>query len=270
MPFNKAIAMLDSGVGGLTVVREIFKELPAERIIYFGDTARMPYGPRSPGEVRRFAEEIIEFLCTQDIKMAIVACNSASAAGLPRYQGTHEIPILGVIEPGVRAALAHTRSKKIGVIGTSGTVESGAYEAAIRALDPGVEVISRACPLFVLIVENNLTEAPETRVVAKEYLAPLKEAGVDTLILGCTHYPLMEGVIGQVMGEGVKLVSSARETAREARKILTSLHLLNPDSSREEGCRGGHRYYCSGPPAPFEEIGKKLLQQRVKAYRVLF
>lgn len=270
MPFNKAIAMLDSGVGGLTVVRETFMELPGERIIYFGDTARMPYGPRTHREVRRFTEEIMEFLCTQDIKMVVVACNSASAAGLPRYQGTFDIPILGVIEPGARAALQHTRSKKVGVIGTAGTIQSGAYERAIKALDPTVEVFSKACPLFVLIVENDLTEAPEACRVAEEYLTPLKEAGVDTLILGCTHYPLMEDVIGRVMGDGVKLVSSARETAREARGTLKSLGLLNPGPYPEDGCRSGHRFYCSGPPAPFEAIGKKLLKQKVKAYRVLF
>jgi glutamate racemase len=270
MPFNKAIAMLDSGVGGLTVVREIFRQLPGERIVYFGDTARMPYGPRPHEEVRRFTSEIMEFLCTQDIKMMIVACNSASAAGLPRYQGIYDIPVLGVIEPGVRAALQLTRNRKVGVIGTAGTILSRAYEEAIKAADPGVEVVSKACPLFVLIVENNLVDTPEACRVAEEYLNPLKEAGVDTLILGCTHYPLMEGVIGRVMGEGVRLVSSAEETARETREILKSLQLLNPDTGREETCPTGHRFYSSGPPGSFEEIGEKLLNQKIKAYRVLF
>ena len=267
LPFNRAIAMLDSGVGGLTVVREIFRQLPEERIIYFGDTARMPYGPRPHQEVRRFAGEIIEFLCTQDIKMVVVACNSASAEGFPQVS---DIPILGVIKPGARAALQSTRNKKVGVIGTAGTISSGAYQKAIKALDPTVEVYTRACPLFVLIVENNLTEAPETLRVAEEYLAPLKEAGVDTLILGCTHYPLLEGVIARVMGERVTLVNSARETARETREILKARSLLNPDPLGEREFRRGHRFYSSGPPGPFEEIGEKLLKQKVKAYRVLF
>jgi glutamate racemase len=267
MSSHKAIAMLDSGVGGLTVAREIFRQLPEERIVYFGDTARMPYGPRPHAEVRQFAMEIIEFLHTQDIKMVIVACNSATAAGLPHYQEEFDLPILGVIEPGVRAALAHSRNKVVGVIGTSGTIASGAYEKAIKKMDPRVKVFSRPCPLFVLIVENNLSDTPEAYRVAEEYLSPLREEGVDTLILGCTHYPLLTHVIQEVMGENVKLVNSAEETAREAREVLMSQNLLN---HRREGCQQAHRYFSSGPPGPFEEIGEKLLHQKIKAYRLLF
>lgn len=268
MPSHKSIAMLDSGVGGLTVVREIFRQLPQERIVYFGDTARMPYGPRSHIEVRQFAVEIIEFLNTQDIKMVIVACNSATAAGLPHYQETFDLPILGVIEPGIRAALAHSKNKVVGVIGTSGTIASGAYEKAIKKMDSRVRVFSRPCPLFVLIVENNLSQTPEAYRVAEEYLAPLREEGVDTLILGCTHYPLLTHVIQEVMGDDVKLVSSATETAREAREILTAQNMLNDQP--QQGCQGGHRFFSSGPPQPFEEIGCKLLNQKIKAYRLLF
>lgn len=268
MSSHKSIAMLDSGVGGLTVVREIMRQLPEERIVYFGDTARMPYGPRSHDEVRQYAMEIIEFLNTQDIKMVIVACNSATAAGLPCYQEKFSLPILGVIEPGIRAALAHSKNKTVGVIGTSGTIDSGAYEKAIKKMDPKVRVFSRPCPLFVLIVENNLSHTPEAYRVAEEYLSPLREEGVDTLILGCTHYPLLTHVIQKVMGDNVKLVSSAEETAREAREILTSQNLLN--TGPLEGCQRAHRFFSSGPPGPFEEIGGKLLEQKIKAYRLLF
>lgn len=268
MSSHKSIAMLDSGVGGLTVVREIFRQLPHERIVYFGDTARMPYGPRPHAEVRQFAMEIIEFLYTQDIKMVIVACNSATAAGLASYQEKFDLPILGVIEPGIRAALAHSKNKVIGVIGTSGTIASGAYEKAIKKIDPRVRVFSRPCPLFVLIVENNLSHTPEAYRVAEEYLSPLREEGVDTLILGCTHYPLLTHVIQEVMGENVKLVSSAEETARETREILTAHDLAN--NHPREGCQIVHRFFSSGPPEPFEEIGEKLLCQKIKAYRLLF
>jgi glutamate racemase len=268
MSSHKSIAMLDSGVGGLTVVREIFRQLPKERIVYFGDTARMPYGPRPHDEVRQYAMEIIEFLHTQDIKMVIVACNSATAAGLPHYQEKFGLPILGVIEPGIRAALSHSQNKVVGVIGTSGTIASGAYERAIKKMDPRVRVFSRPCPLFVLIVENNLSHTPEAYRVAEEYLSPLREEGVDTLILGCTHYPLLTHVIQEVMGENVKLVSSAEETAREAREILTSQGLINHGPPEE--CQQAHRFFSSGPPGPFEEIAENLLHQKIKAYRLLF
>ncbi len=261
----KSIALLDSGVGGLTVVKEIFKQLPEERIVYFGDTARMPYGPRPHEEVRKFAMQIIDFLQTQDIKLVIVACNSASAAGLPYYQENVKYPVVGVIEPGIRAALSHTTTKKVGVIGTEGTINSGAYEECIRSLDPAVEIFSLACPLFVLIVENNLIGAKETRKVAEEYLRPLKEAGVDALILGCTHYPLMAEVIQEVMGPEVRLISSAEETAREAREILNDRKLLNPSS--DNSCH--HRFFVSASPENFVEIGETLINMKVKAYQVI-
>lgn len=261
----KSIALLDSGVGGLTVVKEIFKQLPNERIVYFGDTARMPYGPRPHEEVRAFAMQIIEFLEIQDIKLVIVACNSASAAGLPYYQKNIEIPVIGVIEPGVRAALSLTKNKRVGVIGTSGTVNSRAYDIAIKKLDPEVKVFSQACPLFVLIVENDLINAKETKKVAEEYLEPLKEAGIDTLILGCTHYPLLAEVIQKVMGPGVSLISSAEETAREAQKILKKNNLLNPNT--ENSCR--HRFFVSASSATFVDIGEKLINMEVKAYQVV-
>ncbi|HOL16879.1 MAG TPA: glutamate racemase [Bacillota bacterium] len=262
---HKAIGVLDSGVGGLTVVREIQRQLPHEGIVYFGDTARMPYGPRPYEEVRRFALEIIDFLISQEIKMVVVACNSATAAGITHYQKQCPFPVLGVIEPGVRAAIAHTRNNKVGVIGTTGTINSSAYKKALLREKADLQVVDRACPLFVLLVENNLVDTREALLVAEEYLQPFKKAGVDTLILGCTHYPLMAGLIQQVVGPGVKLISSAEETAAEVKAILTATNLHNPLRSSNPG----YRFFVSGSPKPFEEIGTKLLRQPVKAYQVL-
>ena len=267
MPANryKAIGVLDSGVGGLTVVQEIQRQLPHEAIVYFGDTARMPYGPRPYEEVRRFALEIIGFLLAQEIKLVVVACNSATAAGLPHYQERCEIPVLGVIESGVRAAVAHTRNSRIGVIGTTGTINSSAYGKALSRERAGLYVVSKACPLFVLLVENNLVDTPEALLAAKQYLNPLIEEKIDTLILGCTHYPLMSGLIQQAVGPGVKLISSAEETAAEGKAILTAYDLHNPLQ-----CGGpGYRFFVSGSPGPFEEIGAKLLHRPIKSYQVL-
>jgi glutamate racemase len=208
------------------VVKEIYKQLPNENIVYFGDTAHMPYGPRPSEQVRGFVYEIIDFLETQEIKAIVVACNSAASAGLDYYKERVNLPLFGVIEPGVRAALKQTVTNKIGVIGTTGTIESGSYQDVIKKLAPHIQLFSQPCPLFVLIVENGLINTPEARLVAEEYLAPLKEAEIDTLILGCTHYPLMSNVIQEVMGANVKLISSAEETAREAKEVLIKKRLL--------------------------------------------
>lgn len=258
--------MLDSGVGGLTVVREIHRYLPQESVVYFGDTYRMPYGSRPQHEVRQFALEIIEFLQTQEVKMIVVACNSAAAAGLEYYQEQLDIPVIGVVEPGVRAALQATQNGRIGVIGTAGTIGSGAYEETIKNMDPSVKVYSRACPLLVLLVENNLVNTPEAYRVTEEYLAPLKEEGVDTLIMGCTHYPLMQDLLQEVTGDEVTLISSAEETAVDARNVLENTSLLNPLNTNKPR----HRFFVSGKPHAFEEIGEKLLGREVKAYQVIF
>lgn len=264
----KAIALLDSGVGGLTVVKEIFKQLPHENIIYFGDTAHFPYGPRPHTQVRGFVHEIIDFFQTQGIKMIIIACNSATAAGLEHYENKVNVPLLGVIEPGVRVALKHTKTNKIGVIGTTGTIQSGAYQEVFNRLSGGgIQLFSQPCPLFVLIVENGLVDSPEAKRVAEEYLRPLKEVGIDTLILGCTHYPLMSGVIQEVMGSGVKLISSAEETAREARKIMEERRLLNPQG--DAALTLHHRFFVSGPAKPFTDLAVNLLGNNIKAYQVI-
>lgn len=261
---EKAIGVLDSGVGGLTLVREFNNHLPGENIVYFGDTARMPYGPRSPEQVKGFALEIMDFLChTQDIKLLIVACNTATAVGLAEYQRHFPVPVLGVLEPGARAALANTRNRRIGVIGTEGTIASQAYPRTINKLDSSVEVYAKACPLFVLLVENQLTETLEAEKVAASYLEPLAAKGIDTLILGCTHYPLLEHLLARVLGEGVALISSALSTALAARETLASRNLLS--TARQ----GWQRYFVSGDPANFAEIGRRLLGYDLRAYRVM-
>lgn len=261
----RAIGVLDSGVGGLTVFQEIARRLPHEKIIYFGDTARMPYGPRSDEDVRRFALQIIEFLLSQEIKMVVVACNTATAVGLPYYRERCPVPVVGVIEPGVRAALASTESGRIGVIGTAGTIRSSAYEKALLQVQPGLHVLAKPCPLFVLLVENDLVETPEAEIVALEYLAPFKEAAIDTLILGCTHYPLMSDLIQRAVGPGVKLINSAREIAGNVEAILTERHLHNPIQCADPG----YRFFVSGDPRSFGETATKMLRQEIKAYQVL-
>ncbi len=261
---HKAIGVIDSGVGGLTVVSEISRRLPHESIIYFGDTARMPYGPRPNEEVRRFVFEIIDFLKHQEIKLIVIACNSATAAGLSYYQRLCEQPVVGVIEPGVRAALQHSHNRRIGVIGTAGTIGSGEYEKALQKNDGSLHIASKACPLFVLLVENNLVDTPEAQKVAEEYLEPLVGEGVDTLILGCTHYPLMTGLIQGVMGSSVQLINSAEEIVTEVDDILINSGLKNPLNSNSSR----YRFFVSGDPRPFEEVGFKLLQREIKAYQV--
>lgn len=261
----RAIGILDSGVGGLTVFQELSRQLPHEKIIYFGDTARMPYGPRSDEEVRRFALQIIDFLQNQEVKMVVVACNTATAVGLPCYRERCHMPVLGVIEPGVRAALEYTKSGQIGVIGTTGTIRSSAYEKALQAVQPDLQIIARPCPLFVLLVENDLVETPEAEKVAIEYLAPFKEAAIDTLILGCTHYPLMADLIQKTVGTEVKLVNSAEEIARDVKAILTEQQLHNPLPCSDPG----YRFFVSGNPHSFEEIAAKMLHRRIKAYQVI-
>lgn len=261
----KSIALIDSGVGGLTVVKELIHHLPHENTVYFGDTAHMPYGPRSYEQVRGFVYEILEFLKTQEIKLVIIACNTAASAGLHYYQEKIDLPLLGVIEPGVRAAMGQTRNNKIGVIGTTGTIESGAYQDVFNRLAPGIQLYSQPCPLFVLIVENGLVDSPEAVRVAEEYLLPMKIAGVDTLILGCTHYPLISDVIGKVMGPGVKLISSAEETAREAKKVLGERGLLRGDINDASN----RRFFVSGPAKPFADLSQNLICGAIKVYQVI-
>lgn len=227
MPDERPICMFDSGIGGLTVLRAITDRLPDERIIYFGDTARLPYGTKSKETITRFSREIVEFLMGKNPKMIVVACNTASAYSLGDLKRAVDIPVVGVIEPGARAAVRATRNRKVGVIGTRATIGSGAYLDAVQADDPAVKVFSKDCPLFVPLIEEGWIDQQVTFDIAREYLKHLVECGVDTLILGCTHYPLLKKVIGRVMGRDVILVDSAEETALEVEHALAELGQLS-------------------------------------------
>src|SRR5512146_2652664 len=217
---QKAIGIFDSGIGGLTVLKQIVATLPGENIIYLGDTARVPYGIRSPETVTRYSFENTSFLLSQEIKLLVVACNTASAISLEAVKKEYPLPVIGVLEPGARAAVAATRSGKVAVIGTEATIGSGAYEKAIRKIAPDAEVISLACPLFVPLAEEGWTDNDVARLVAEKYLSPLRGSGIDTLVLGCTHYPRLKPVIAGAVGPAVALIDSASETAKEVSDVL--------------------------------------------------
>ena len=253
------IGVFDSGIGGLTVVHELMRQLPRERIIYFGDTARVPYGPKSPETVRRYSREIAEYLVGQGVKAVVVACNTATAHALPALRGELPVPVVGVVDPGARAAVAASGSGRIGVIGTMGTINSGAYERAIRALTPEATITTRACPLFVPLVEEGWTEHEATRVVAREYLAPMARANVDALVLGCTHYPLLKPMIAEVLGAGVRLIDSAEETAAETGRVLGRLGLC----ANGEGSPS-YRFVASDAPEQFLRLGQRFLGETVE------
>jgi len=254
MTNSAPIGVFDSGMGGLTVVREMMSQLPNESIIYFGDTARVPYGPKSPDTVLRYSREITSYLKGEGVKALVVACNTATAHALPALRREFDMPIVGVIEPGARAAAAVTRTKRVGVIGTAGTIKSRAYEKEIRKLLPDVEVTAQACALFVPLVEEGWLDSEVTRAVARNYLAPIVSAEVDTLVLGCTHYPLMKTVIGNVVGREVRLIDSAHETARQAGELLREHGLENgtPDGAR-------YRFIASDAPDTFLGLGERFL-----------
>jgi len=217
---RRPIGIFDSGVGGLTVVKEIREHLPGEPLVYFGDTARVPYGIKSGETIRRYAAEDVHFLLRFDPKLIVVACNTASAAALDDVRSRVDLPVVGVIEPGARAAAEATEREVVGVIGTETTVASGAYERAITALKPAARVISRACPLFVPMVEEGRVNGRVARLVAAEYLGGLPPLGIDTLVLGCTHYPPLESVIAEALGPSIRIVDSARETALEVKRVV--------------------------------------------------
>ncbi len=250
----QAIGIFDSGVGGLTVLRELTRALPQEDTIYFGDTARVPYGTKSPDTVIRYSQEIATFLFKRDIKLLVVACNTASAVALPTLRKSLPIPVVGVIEPGAKRAVEVTRSGVIGVIGTNGTIRSSAYSRAIKRLSPETSVLARPCPLFVPLAEEGWTDNEVARMTAHLYLDELREAKVDTLVLGCTHYPLLKKTIADVMGPDVMLVDSAAETARTVTAILTEKKLLRPPEER-----GNQHYYVTDIPAGFIRVGNRFL-----------
>jgi glutamate racemase len=235
-------------------LRELSKSLPQEDTIYFGDTARVPYGTKSPDTVIRYSQEIAAFLIKRDIKLLVVACNTASAVALPTLRRILPIPVVGVIEPGAKRAVEATRSGVVGVIGTSGTIRSSAYSRAIKKLNSDISVLARPCPLFVPLAEEGWTDNNVARMTAQLYLKELREANVDTLVLGCTHYPLLKKIIADVMGPEVILVDSAEETARTVATILQENNLLRPPAEN-----GNHHYYVTDVPAGFIRVGNRFL-----------
>lgn len=263
----RPIGIFDSGVGGLTVARAIIDQLPHESIVYVGDTLNSPYGPKSLAEVRTLALSVMDELVASGVKLLVIACNSASAAVLrdarERYTDGHSVPVVEVIQPAVRRAVATSRNKKVGVIGTSATISSGAYEDAFAAA-VDFEITSAACPAFVDYVERGITSGPELLRVAEEYLKPIRDAKVDTLVLGCTHYPLLQAAIAYVMGEGVNLVSSADETAKDVFRVLTEHDLLAPENQKPS-----YSFLATGNAAEFEVLAKRFLGPEVSGVKKL-
>lgn len=261
---SRPIGIFDSGIGGLTVAHEILRQLPNESIVYFGDTARVPYGPKSPDTVCRYSREITAFLREQDVKAIVIACNTATAHALPILRDELPIPVIGVVEPGSRAAVRASAGGHIGVIGTVGTVRSGAYERAIRALDPEARITVRACPLLVPLVEEGWSDHPVTRQVAQEYLEPLIKEGINTLVMGCTHYPLIKSLLCRVLGPGVTLIDSAAETAAELGQVLRDQKLEAPaaDSSPT------HRFVASDDPLQFLQLGQRFLGDAIEGVEI--
>ena len=254
---NKPIGVFDSGVGGLTVFRELINELPKERLIYFGDTARVPYGSKSKDTVTKYSEQIVRFLMEQNVKAIVVACNTASAMALDTIEKEIDIPIIGVVKPGAHTALKMTRVGKIGVIGTEATISSEIYSKYIRSIDEKMQVIGKSCPLFCPLVEEGLWEDPVTEEIARRYLIELVDTGIDTLILGCTHYPLIKRTVQRVVGEDITLVNPAYETAVECRKLLRERDLLNEEPIRIS--ENAFTFYVSDEAEKFRRFANSIL-----------
>jgi glutamate racemase len=258
------IGIFDSGIGGLTVARAIYEHLPHESTIYFGDTARVPYGPKSPETVTRYSLEILRWLLAQGVKAVVVACNTSTAHALRPLQQATEVPVLGVIKPGARAAIAAGGGGPIGVIGTAGTIASDAYRRAINALAPGLTVIQRACPLFVPLVEEGWFDHPATELVAADYLEELRAAQVRSLVLGCTHYPLLKPLLHRVMGPQVSLIDSGQATATALETILVEKNLLAAPHAAAR-----HRFVVSDDEARFRLVGSRFVGEKLGAAEVV-
>ena len=256
---DSAIGVFDSGIGGLTVLQQIIEALPSENTVYLGDTARSPYGTKSVDTVLRYSFENSDFLVEKGVKIVVVACNTSTAIALEPLQNELTIPVVGVITPGVKRAIASTRNKKIGVIGTEATIQSGAYTRALKAAHGSVEVYSRACPLFVPLVEEGWTDNRVVEMTVEAYLESLKQSGIDTLILGCTHYPLLKKAIRKFLGGGVRLVDSAEETAKEVESVLKRVSLV-----RQRG-KGSHGFFVTDAPDRFIKVGRRFLGERVES-----
>ena len=256
------IGIFDSGLGGLTVAHAIMRQLPAEDLVYFGDTARVPYGPKSPETVRRYSSEIAWYLMEQGVKAIVVACNTATAHALPALQDELPVPVIGVVSPGARAAVKATRTGHIGVIATAGTIRSGAYVRAIHAEAPDARVTALACPLFVPLVEEGWTDREATRLVAREYLETVMHDEIDTLVLGCTHYPLLKPLIAGIVGPGVRLIDSAEETAADTQRMLAE-HDLATDAGE-----GSYRFIASDDPQQFLALGQRFFGDTIERVEI--
>jgi glutamate racemase len=254
MPDQRPIGVFDSGIGGLTVVRELLRLLPNESIVYFGDTARVPYGPKSPETVARYSAEAAAFLLSRDVKLIVIGCNTATAHAARQLGEQLDVPVIGVIEPGARAAVNATRTGRVGVIGTAGTIRSGAYDLAVRRRLEDARVYAQPCPLFVPLVEEGLPHHAASRLVAEDYLRPLHEMDVDVLILGCTHYPVLRELIADIMGDGVRLVDSAAETALEVSATLDRHDLRRTDPEPPS-----HVFAASDAPLRFRDVGRTFI-----------
>lgn len=261
------IGVFDSGVGGLTVAREIMRQIPNERLVYFGDTARVPYGSKSKETVTKFSRQIVRFLETQNVKAIVVACNTASAYALDEIEQELDIPVIGVVKPGAKVAAQATRNGKVGVIATAGTISSKIYTEYIQGINPDIYVVGKACPLFVPLVEEGLLKDPVTDEIAMRYLSELKDIDIDTLILGCTHYPLIRSTIGRIMGEHVTLVNPAYETARELKELLEKEDLLNP----MEPALGTNQYqfYVSDAADKFKTFANSILKYGILSAKIV-
>jgi len=251
---KRPIGIFDSGIGGLTVFKELKKLLPGEDIIYLGDTARVPYGTKSKDTVIKFSIQIADFLVRLNVKLIVVACNTSSSCSLSILKRRYNIPVLGVIEPGAEVAARVTRNFKVGVIGTKATVSSGVYEKELERLNPKIDVIAKSCPLFVPLVEEGWLKEDVTKMVAKRYLNSLKRKNIDVIVLGCTHYPLLKPVIREVLGKGVILVDSAIQTAKTVKEIISQNKIYNIKKGK-----GKYRFYVTDEPEIFKKVGSKIL-----------
>jgi glutamate racemase len=259
---NAPVGVFDSGVGGLTVAREIMRQLPDERIVYFGDTARVPYGSKSKDTILKYSRQIIRFLRTKDVKAIVIACNTATAYTLDTVSKETDIPVIGVINAGARTAVKATRNGKIGVIGTEATVNTGIYTEVMKKLRPDIEVTGKSCPLFVPLVEEGLLHDSVTDEIASRYLAELKGKYIDTLVLGCTHYPLLRSTMRRLMGDEVTLVNPAYETAIELKELLTEQNLLRDPAADVDGEK--YQFYVSDLAEKFTNFATSILPNEVK------
>jgi|WetSurMetagenome_2_1015567.scaffolds.fasta_scaffold00115_37 glutamate racemase len=263
MNSDSPIGIFDSGIGGLTVFKVVSEVLPLENLIYLGDTARVPYGPRSAETIARYSFECTDFLIRKGIKILVVACNTVSATSLEGIRERVSIPVIGVILPGARAAVAATMNRRVGVVGTEATISSGAYTKAIKALDAGIEVFGLACPLFVPLAEEGWTDGEIARLVAERYLAPLRGNDIDTIVLGCTHYPLLKDVIGKVMSGSV-IIDSAAETEKALKAALDDGRLL-----RTRGGAGTHRFFVTDSAEKFKTVGGRFLGEEIRDIEIV-